>query len=91
MRGMFMALFLAIGAGLLLRSFVRLQAVSPGFEPEGVISMRLGGTARQLANRDAVVAYYRPLSEALRSPIVLPSDAVMLVLSDWSSPEPTPR
>ena len=36
------SLTLLIGAGLLVRSFVRLQSVTPGFEPGGVISMRLG-------------------------------------------------
>jgi putative ABC transport system permease protein len=59
------SLVLLIGAGLLMRSFVRLQNVSPGFEPEGVISMRLGGTARQFENRDAAIAYFRPFGDAL--------------------------
>ena len=61
------SLVLLIGAGLLIRSFVQLQQVSPGFEPAGVVSMRLGGTARQLRNRDEVLAYYRPINDALNA------------------------
>jgi predicted permease len=61
------SLMLLIGAGLLLRSFVRLQNVSPGFNPEGVISMRLGSSTRQFTDRDASVAYYRPFGDALAS------------------------
>ena len=59
------SLILLIGAGLLLRSFVRLQNVSPGFDPEGVISLRLGASTRQFTDREASLAYYRPFGEAL--------------------------
>ena len=59
------SLMLLIGAGLLLRSFVRLQNVSPGFDPGGVISMRVGVSTRQFADRDASLAFYRPFGEAL--------------------------
>jgi putative ABC transport system permease protein len=37
-----LALVLLIGAGLLMRSFVRLQQVRPGFEYERVLSFRVG-------------------------------------------------
>jgi predicted permease len=59
------SLMLLIGASLLIRSFVRLQNVSPGFDPEGVISMRLGATGRQIPNRDEFLAYFRPFGDAL--------------------------
>jgi predicted permease len=46
------SLMLLIGAGLLLRSFIRLQSVSPGFNPDNVISMRLG-VGRQFAANES--------------------------------------
>jgi predicted permease len=59
------SLMLLIGAGLLIRSFVRLQRVSPGFEPEGVISLRVGSTARPIKDRTEAIAHYGPIDEAL--------------------------
>jgi predicted permease len=59
------SLVLLVGAGLLIRSFVRLQNVSPGFDPSGVVSMRLGSTARRFETRDAAVAYYATFAEQL--------------------------
>ncbi|MBX3277542.1 MAG: ABC transporter permease [Acidobacteria bacterium] len=38
---MALALVLLIGAGLLIKSFSRVQAVNPGFRPEGLISMQV--------------------------------------------------
>jgi predicted permease len=64
---MAISIVLLVGAGLLIRSFVQLSRVSPGFEPEGVISMRLGVFARQFDNRDAAVAYFQTFGEQLAS------------------------
>jgi predicted permease len=61
------SIVLLVGAGLLIRSFVRLEGVSPGFDPEGVVSMRLGSSAHQFKNRDAAVAYYAALGDQLAS------------------------
>ena len=59
------SLVLLVGAGLLIRSFVRLQNVSPGFDPSGVVSMRLGSTARRFETRDAATAYWSTFAEQL--------------------------
>jgi len=61
------SMVLLVGAGLLIRSFVQLQRVSPGFDPEGVVSMRVGATARRFDNRDAAVAYYATFGDQLAS------------------------
>jgi predicted permease len=58
---------LLIGAGLLIRSFVRLQNVSPGFDADHVLSMRLGASGRQFPNRDAAAEFHRQLGEKIAS------------------------
>jgi predicted permease len=60
-----LSLMLLVGAGLLVRSFVRLQQVTPGFNPENVISMRLGASGRQFPNPESRVEYFRQFSERI--------------------------
>jgi len=61
------SLMLLIGAGLLIRSFVRLGSVSPGFNPDHVISMRLGTSGQRFENRDLARQFFRQLRQKVSS------------------------
>ncbi len=52
------SLMLLIGAGLLIRSFARLQEVPPGFNPDHVISMRLGAGDHRFQTREEFNQYF---------------------------------
>ena len=69
-----LALVLLIGAGLMLRSFSRLLEVNPGFDPSGVVTMRvlLSGTAYQDAEGNAQPAAARLFKELFRRTAILP-------------------
>ncbi|HEX8720563.1 MAG TPA: ABC transporter permease [Pyrinomonadaceae bacterium] len=60
-----LSLVLLVGAGLLIRSFMRVQQVEPGFDARGVASMRLsvGGTPYQGKPSSE---FYRQLLERVR-------------------------
>ena len=60
------SLMLLIGAGLLIRSFARLQNVPPGFAADHVISMQSGGQRSQVFATDkAVIEFYREVGERI--------------------------
>jgi predicted permease len=61
-----LSLVLLIGAGLLIKSFLRLQAVNPGFEAENALAIRLSLPRAQYPNRAAVTAFYEKLQPRLK-------------------------
>lgn len=60
-----LALVLLAGAGLFLRSFAQLSNESAGFDPRGVLTVRLSLPQAGYPGRNALVAYYEKLSPRL--------------------------
>ena len=56
---------LLIGAGLLARSFVRLEQVAPGFDARGVLTFEMMMAGRQYTAADAVRGAYKRLWDEL--------------------------
>jgi predicted permease len=73
-----------IGAGLLIRSFVRVAEVNPGFDPHNVLTLELTMTGQRYNNKPAILAAYRDICQRLESlPGVTAAGAVTsLPLSD---------
>jgi predicted permease len=57
---------LLVGAGLLVRSFVRLANVPPGFNPQHVVSMNVGAYGAQFKDPTTRVQFYQELAERIR-------------------------
>ena len=64
-----LSLLLLVGAGLLIKSFMRLQGVDAGFDPSGVLTMRIVVPAARYSQPDQVRSFYR---EVLRRVSALP-------------------
>lgn len=64
-----LSLLLLVGAGLLIKSFMRLQGVDAGFDPSGVLTMRIVVPAARYSEPGQVRNFYR---EVLRRVSALP-------------------
>jgi predicted permease len=60
-----LSVMLLIGAGLLIRSFIQLQRVPPGFNPSGVLTLELTMTGRKYADAATVLETYKQLWQRL--------------------------
>jgi putative ABC transport system permease protein len=75
-----LSLLLLIGAGLLLRSFVRLLQADPGFDQRNVLTMNVSLSTQKYAKPDQQVAFF---DDVLRRVAALPgvkSDAISAAL-----------
>ncbi len=64
---MALAVMLLAGAGLLLKSFARLTAVDPGFDPEGTLSFEVALPAAGYAEDARIADFYGRLLERMRA------------------------
>jgi predicted permease len=55
------SLVLLIGAGLLIRSFIRLQSVPPGFNPDHVLTMQIIANDARYRDDKVLAAFYRDI------------------------------
>ncbi len=60
-----LALVLLIGAGLMIKSFVRLQNVNPGFNPENLITLELQLPVNKYGEKDRQAAFQKQAVDRL--------------------------
>src|SRR5258708_11238748 len=60
-----LSMVLLIGAGLLIRSFVRLASVPPGFNPDHVISMQVAEAGPKYQEDKARIQFYQQIGERI--------------------------
>jgi putative ABC transport system permease protein len=56
-----LALVLLVGAGLMMRSFLQLHRVTPGFDPRGVLTFRVGFPPAVTEDKDVLRRFFRDL------------------------------
>ena len=62
-----LSLMLLIGGGLLIRSFVRIQSVPPGFTPDHVLTMQIAATGGKYREDKAIAQFYKEVADRVRN------------------------
>ena len=95
-----LAVVLLIGAGLTLRSFAKLIAVDPGFNPNGVLTVQIGLPPGRYTEQPARSAFYARVFGAIESVEGVQSAGAAAVTpltgNNWTAPlirpeQPTPE
>ena len=71
---------LLIGAGLMLRSFQKLQHVDPGFQPENVLTMQIGLDFTKYNTNDKQRAFFENFLERVRAQSGVKSAAASMMI-----------
>jgi predicted permease len=75
-----LAVLLLVGAGLLIRSAMEMQRITPGFDPKGVMTARLSLPAAEYADATRVVATFeRLVDEVSHAPGVRSAGAATMI------------
>ncbi len=96
-----LSLVLLVGAGLLVRSFLRLQSVDLGFNPDRLLTMRVDLSSAKSQQLPQIVNFYQQVIEKVRAlpgvesasvvnaaPIITPGMRSAIVIED--KPDPLP-
>ncbi len=75
-----LSLMLVIGAGLLVRSFVRLQRVPPGFTADRVLTMQVAANGAKYRQDKAVAQFYREIESRISHLPGVKAEGVVSVL-----------
>ena len=62
-----LALALLIGAGLMVKSFLRLQAVNPGFNPNQLLTMAVSLPRAKYPKSDKIATFYQQVLEKIKT------------------------
>jgi putative ABC transport system permease protein len=62
-----LSLMLLLGAGLLIRSFFRLESARPGFDTANIVTMRLNIPFNRYPKFESVIEFTRKLQDSVRS------------------------
>jgi putative ABC transport system permease protein len=81
-----LALLLAVGAGLMVRSFWLLGRVDPGFDAQGVLAVQIPVQSVRYPERDQVLAFYDRLTAALEARPGVERAGVSLIILPMNCP-----